>query len=43
MAGTPEQARSSLADLFDAGVTSAILAPVGPDYRASLESLAAVL
>ncbi|MFF3710856.1 LLM class flavin-dependent oxidoreductase [Streptomyces phaeochromogenes] len=43
VAGTPEQARSSLADLFDAGVTSAILAPVGPDYRASLESLAAVL
>ncbi|MEV2194835.1 LLM class flavin-dependent oxidoreductase [Streptomyces phaeochromogenes] len=43
VAGTPDQARSSLADLFDAGVTSAILAPVGPDYRASLESLAAVL
>ncbi|MCZ4514140.1 LLM class flavin-dependent oxidoreductase [Streptomyces sp. ActVer] len=43
VAGTPEQARSALAGLFDAGVTSAILAPVGPDYRASLESLAAIL
>ncbi|MFE2499073.1 LLM class flavin-dependent oxidoreductase [Streptomyces scopuliridis] len=43
VAGTPDQARSSLADLFDAGVTSAILTPVGPDYLASLDSLAGVL
>lgn len=43
VAGTPRQARSRLADLFDAGVSSAVLAPVGSDCLASLNSLAAVL
>ncbi|MFG1688040.1 LLM class flavin-dependent oxidoreductase [Nonomuraea sp. NPDC049269] len=43
VAGTPQQARSRLADLFDAGVTSAVLTPVGTDYLVSLDSLAAVL
>ncbi|MFJ8794935.1 LLM class flavin-dependent oxidoreductase [Streptomyces sp. NPDC102462] len=43
VAGTPEQARSRLADLFEAGVTSAVLTPLGPDHLASLDALAAVL
>jgi alkanesulfonate monooxygenase SsuD/methylene tetrahydromethanopterin reductase-like flavin-dependent oxidoreductase (luciferase family) len=43
VAGTPGQARSRVADLFDAGVTSAVLTPVGNDYLASLDSLAAIL
>ncbi|MFI2780819.1 LLM class flavin-dependent oxidoreductase [Streptomyces sp. ALB3] len=43
VAGTPSQARSRVSELFDAGVTSAVLAPVGPDYLASLERLAAIL
>ncbi|MFJ6564245.1 LLM class flavin-dependent oxidoreductase [Streptomyces sp. NPDC091412] len=43
VAGTPQQARSQLTDLFAAGVSSAVLAPVGIDYLASLDSLAAVL
>ncbi|MER6399893.1 LLM class flavin-dependent oxidoreductase [Kitasatospora sp. NPDC001603] len=43
VAGTPTQARAQLAELFDAGVTSAVLTPVGPDYVASLVPLATVL
>ncbi|MCQ8187015.1 LLM class flavin-dependent oxidoreductase [Streptomyces rugosispiralis] len=43
VAGTPSQARSQLTDLFDAGVSSAVLTPMGADYLASLNSLAAVL
>jgi len=43
VAGTPDQARSRLAGLFDAGVTSAVLTPVGTDYLVSLDSLAAAL
>ncbi|MGW2330299.1 LLM class flavin-dependent oxidoreductase [Streptomyces sp. NPDC001700] len=43
VAGTPEQARATLAGLFDAGVTSAVLAPVGSDYLASLDALARVV
>ncbi|MFF9647252.1 LLM class flavin-dependent oxidoreductase [Kitasatospora aureofaciens] len=43
VAGTPAQARAQLAELFDAGVTSAVLTPVGPDYVTSLASLATVL
>ncbi|MEV4580024.1 hypothetical protein AB0K16_42950 [Nonomuraea jabiensis] len=43
VAGTPQQARSRLADLFDAGVTSTVLTPVGTDYLASLDSRSAVL
>ncbi|WP_458090573.1 LLM class flavin-dependent oxidoreductase [Streptomyces malaysiensis] len=43
VAGTSRQARSRLSDLFDAGVSSAVLAPVGSDCLASLNSLAAVL
>ncbi|MFC3996183.1 LLM class flavin-dependent oxidoreductase [Nocardiopsis sediminis] len=42
VAGTPDQARSRLEELFAAGVTSAVLTPVGPDYLASLDALAAV-
>ncbi|MER6401726.1 LLM class flavin-dependent oxidoreductase [Kitasatospora sp. NPDC001603] len=41
--GTPAQARARLAELFDAGVTSTVLTPVGPDYVRSLDSLATVL
>ncbi|MEU0845430.1 LLM class flavin-dependent oxidoreductase [Streptomyces sp. NPDC005962] len=43
VAGTPDQARARLAGLFDAGVTSAVLTPVGSDCLASLDSLATVL
>ena len=43
VAGTPQQARSRLTELFDAGVSSAVLTPVGTDCLASLDSLAAVL
>ncbi|MFJ8713256.1 LLM class flavin-dependent oxidoreductase [Streptomyces violaceus] len=43
VAGTPGQARSRVTELFDAGVTSAVLTPVGDDYLASLDSLAAIL
>lgn len=38
--GTPEQARSKLAELFDAGLTSAVLTPAGSDHLAALDSLA---
>ncbi|MEV7289373.1 LLM class flavin-dependent oxidoreductase [Streptomyces sp. NPDC093252] len=41
--GTPEQARATLAGLFEAGVTSAVLTPAGPDPLKALDSLAAVL
>ncbi|MGI5438241.1 LLM class flavin-dependent oxidoreductase [Streptomyces shenzhenensis] len=43
VAGTPEQARSALGDLFDAGVTSAVLTPVGTDHLAALDTLATAL
>lgn len=43
VAGTSRQARSRLSDLFDAGVSSAVLAPLGSDCLASLNSLVAVL
>ncbi|MFE2046507.1 LLM class flavin-dependent oxidoreductase [Streptomyces sp. NPDC059477] len=43
IAGTPEQARSALADVFAAGVTSAVLTPVGPDALTALDALASVL
>ncbi|WP_234312091.1 LLM class flavin-dependent oxidoreductase [Streptomyces griseus] len=43
VAGTPGEARSRVTDLFDAGVTSAVLTPVGTDRLASLDSLAAIL
>ncbi|MGX1566477.1 LLM class flavin-dependent oxidoreductase, partial [Streptomyces sp. NPDC055509] len=43
VAGTPAQARSRVRELFDAGVTSAVLTPVGDDYLVSLDALAAIL
>jgi len=43
LAGTPEQVRARLDELFAAGVTSAVLSPVGPDPTAALETLAALL
>ncbi|WP_432491615.1 LLM class flavin-dependent oxidoreductase [Kineococcus auxinigenes] len=41
--GTPAAARERLAGLFAAGVTSAVLIPVGADPEEQLEQLAAVL
>ncbi|WP_432502912.1 LLM class flavin-dependent oxidoreductase [Kineococcus arenarius] len=41
--GTPGAARERLAGLFAAGVTSAVLIPVGADPEEALEHLAAVL
>lgn len=43
LAGTPEQVRARIQHLFEAGVTSTVLAPVGPDYRSALEALATLL
>ncbi|MCQ4208598.1 LLM class flavin-dependent oxidoreductase [Streptomyces longispororuber] len=43
LAGTAEQVRAQIEALFDAGVTSAVLAPAGPDPRAALRALAEVL
>ncbi|MFJ4963291.1 F420-dependent glucose-6-phosphate dehydrogenase [Streptomyces sp. ADI96-02] len=43
VAGTPEQARARLDALRAAGVTDAVLAPVGPDPVGALGHLAAVL
>ncbi|AIS02302.1 LLM class flavin-dependent oxidoreductase [Streptomyces glaucescens] len=43
LAGTAEHVRTRLGDLFTSGVTSAVLIPTGPDYRASLAALATVL
>jgi alkanesulfonate monooxygenase SsuD/methylene tetrahydromethanopterin reductase-like flavin-dependent oxidoreductase (luciferase family) len=41
--GTPDDARARLAELFAAGVDSAVLYPIGPDPDQALERLAAVL
>lgn len=41
--GTPETARARLRELGGAGVTDAVLAPVGPDPLKALKSLAGVL
>ncbi|PSL52185.1 alkanesulfonate monooxygenase SsuD/methylene tetrahydromethanopterin reductase-like flavin-dependent oxidoreductase (luciferase family) [Saccharothrix carnea] len=41
--GTAADARSRLAELFAAGVDSAVLVPVGPDPLEAVEQLAAVL
>lgn len=41
--GTPQDARARLAQLFAAGVDSAVLIPVGADPLRALEDLAAVL
>lgn len=43
VAGTPKEARARLDGLWSAGVTDSVLAPVGPDPVAALESLATVL
>lgn len=43
LAGTPDQVGARIRDLFDAGVTSAVLTPVGPDRRSALKALARVL
>ncbi|WP_367130163.1 LLM class flavin-dependent oxidoreductase [Saccharothrix sp. HUAS TT1] len=41
--GTPEDARARLGELFEAGVDSVVLIPVGADPERALEALAAVL
>ncbi|WP_231648511.1 LLM class flavin-dependent oxidoreductase [Saccharothrix sp. NRRL B-16348] len=41
--GTAEDAKARLAELFAAGVDSAVLFPIGPDPSAAIEELAAVL
>ncbi|MFE9747329.1 LLM class flavin-dependent oxidoreductase [Saccharothrix saharensis] len=41
--GTSQDAKARLAELFAAGVDSAVLVPIGPDPSAALEQLAAVL
>ncbi|MER5525908.1 LLM class flavin-dependent oxidoreductase [Streptomyces sp. NPDC002677] len=43
LAGTPGQVRARVQDLFESGVTTAVLSPVGPDYRSALANLAKVL
>ncbi|MFM9457649.1 LLM class flavin-dependent oxidoreductase [Streptomyces europaeiscabiei] len=43
LTGTPDQVRARVQDLFEAGVTTAVLSPVGPDYRSALAGLAKVL
>ncbi|MFF7877555.1 LLM class flavin-dependent oxidoreductase [Streptomyces californicus] len=43
VAGTTEDARARLAELRAAGVTDAVLTPVGPDPVGALESLATLL
>ncbi|MFD8932483.1 LLM class flavin-dependent oxidoreductase [Streptomyces mirabilis] len=43
LAGTPGQVRARVQDLFESGVTTAVLGPVGPDYRSALANLAKVL
>ncbi len=43
VAGTPPQARATIDALFAAGVTSAVLTPLGADRIAALDSLATVL
>lgn len=41
--GTPAQARARLAQLREAGVTSPVLIPAGPDPRSALEELASLV
>ncbi|MFI9010888.1 LLM class flavin-dependent oxidoreductase [Actinosynnema sp. NPDC053489] len=41
--GTAEEAKARLAELFEAGVDSVVLIPIGPDPREAVERLAAVL
>lgn len=43
LTGTPDRVRTRVQDLFEAGVTTAVLSPVGPDYRSALAGLAKVL
>ncbi len=43
LTGTPDQVRARVNDLFESGVTTAVLSPVGPDYRSALASLAKIL
>lgn len=43
LAGTAETVRSRVDELFEAGVTSSVMIPVGPDPLAALESLARAL
>ncbi|QCB92320.1 LLM class flavin-dependent oxidoreductase [Cellulomonas shaoxiangyii] len=43
LAGTPDEVRARLASLAEAGVTSAVLLPAGPDPVEALTSLARVL
>lgn len=43
LAGTPAQVRARIDELAEAGVTSTVLIPAGPDPIAALESLARVL
>lgn len=43
LTGTADQVRARVQDLFESGVTTAVLSPVGPDYRSALASLAKVL
>ncbi|WP_031468369.1 LLM class flavin-dependent oxidoreductase [Sciscionella sediminilitoris] len=43
LAGTPETVRARLDQLYEAGASSAVLVPIGPDPLAALEPLAAVL
>jgi 5,10-methylenetetrahydromethanopterin reductase len=43
LAGTPERVRSRVAELHDAGATSVVFIPVGPDPLAALDQLARAL
>jgi 5,10-methylenetetrahydromethanopterin reductase len=43
LAGTPERVRSRVAELHDAGATSVVFVPVGPDPLAALDQLARAL
>ncbi|WP_405652285.1 LLM class flavin-dependent oxidoreductase [Streptomyces sp. NBC_00019] len=43
LTGTADQVRARVQHLFASGVTSAVLSPVGPDYRTALASLAKIL
>ena len=43
LTGTCDQVRARVQDLFESGVTTTVLSPVGPDYRSALASLATIL
>ncbi|MFI1352695.1 LLM class flavin-dependent oxidoreductase [Streptomyces sp. NPDC020898] len=43
LTGTPDQVRTRVQDLFESGVTTAVLSTVGPDHRSALAGLAKVL